>query len=79
MCETVRPEFPFSPPGTILRAGVEYEAVSNKHGAISGICENGERLGVKPGEFAFVSAPSWIVQLWVNMYPECVAGAIVED
>ena len=48
---------------TVLIAGKTYPAVSNRHGAISGICDNGERLGVKPGEFEFVNAPEWILKI----------------
>jgi len=51
-------------PGTILRKGEEYQATSNKYGAISGICSNGESLGVKPGEFEFISAPKWVLDIW---------------
>ena len=55
MLETVRPEFVFLlagiPQDTILVYGEVYEAVQNKHGAVCGICRNGQRLGVKPGEF----------------------------
>lgn len=61
----VRPDIPFlAKPGTILRAGEVYEATANKHGAISGICGNGEPLGVKPGEFEFVEAPKWVLNIW---------------
>lgn len=56
-------------PGTILKKGIEYDAKANKHGAISGICENGEALGVKPGEFVFVSAPDWIAEIWGKVWP----------
>lgn len=70
MTRNVRPDFLFGivgllgeKPGTILRAGVEYQAMSNKNGAISGICENGECLGVKPGEFEFVDAPEWVLKI----------------
>lgn len=64
----VRPDLIFlAKPGTILRAGMQYEAVSNKNGAISGICENGEALGVKPGEFEFVEAPQWVLNIWNQM------------
>lgn len=38
-------------PGTILRGGEIYPAWTNSHGAVCGICANGERLGVKPDEF----------------------------
>lgn len=31
-----------------------YEAIANKNGAVSSICENGVRLGVKPDEFDFL-------------------------
>ena len=65
MLTTVRPDILFlAEPGSVLREGKEYEAVSNKHGAISGICENGRILGVKPGEFEFVEAPEWVLKLW---------------
>jgi hypothetical protein len=42
---------------------MEYQAISNKNGAISGLCENGEYLGVKPGEFEFVEAPEWVLKI----------------
>ena len=55
MLETVRPEFPFLltgvPVDTVLICGEVYEATRNKYGAVCGICENGQKLGVKPGEF----------------------------
>lgn len=38
-------------PGTILRRDQVYAAWTNSHGAVCGICENGELLGVKPDEF----------------------------
>ena len=38
-------------PGTILRGGEVYPAWTNSHGAVCGICANGERLGVRPDEF----------------------------
>lgn len=44
--------------GTILCSGMEYDAVANPLGEISGICNNGERLGVKPDEFEFLRAPA---------------------
>lgn len=56
--ETVRPDFPFFltgvPVDTILICGEVYEATKNKYGAVCGICANGQRLGVKPGEFEIV-------------------------
>jgi hypothetical protein len=69
MTENVPPDFLFgkiggAKPGTILRAGEEYDAISNRNGAISGKCENGETLGVKPGEFEFIEAPEWVLKIW---------------
>lgn len=64
MLENVILELPFlSKPGTFLCAEVEYEARANKNGAISALCDNGEWLGVKPGEFEFVKAPEWVVRI----------------
>ena len=64
MLTTVIPDFPFlTCPGTILIVGREYDAASNRNGAILGICKNGEKLGVKPGEFEFISAPKWILKI----------------
>lgn len=70
MKKTVRPDFPLGiigllgeKPGTILRAGMEYQAMTNKNSAISGLCDNGEYLGVKPGEFEFVEAPEWVLKI----------------
>lgn len=61
----VRPEILFlAKPGTILRYDEEYPAKANKNGAISGLCQNGEYMGVKPGEFEFVAAPGWILDIW---------------
>lgn len=55
MLENVSPDFLFlARPGTILLAGKTYEAAVNKNGAVMAIFENGETLGVKPGEFEIV-------------------------
>ena len=74
MIKNVRPDFPFGvvsgKPGTILRSGMEYSAISNPHGAICGICENGEHLGVKPGEFEFIDAPEWILKIHNGIKPD---------
>lgn len=65
MLQNVRPELIFlAKPGTILRAGEEYPAKSNKNGAISGLCQNGEYMGIKPGEFEFTAAPQWVLEIW---------------
>ena len=62
MLETVRPELVFLlhgvPQDTVLVYGEVYEATQNKYGAVCGICKNGERLGVKPGEFEIVEEPT---------------------
>lgn len=66
MLKHVRPDFFFLPqiePGTELFKDVEYEATTNRNGAISGICQNGQLLGVKPGEFEFVEAPQWVLDI----------------
>lgn len=58
MLETVRPDFPFLLTGvqldTVLVYGEVYGATKNKYGAVCGICKNGQKLGVKPGEFEIV-------------------------
>ena len=41
-------------PDTILKNGQTYDAVTNSHGAVSGVCANGFILGVKPDEFEVV-------------------------
>ena len=79
MTQTVKPELPFlATQDTFLCAGLEYEATANQHGAISGVCENGVKMGVRPGEFLFVSAPSWIIDIWLMAYPEACKGVVVE-
>ena len=79
MLITVRPDFPFAPPGTILRVDEIYEATSNKNGAICGVCANGERLGVKPCEFEFESCPQWVYDKWKDQWPYSVEHATIEQ
>lgn len=83
MLMTVRPDFPLNivcaKPGTILRVNELYEATSNKNGAITAICENGERLGVKPCEFEFVTLPQWVYDKWATVWPYSVEHAMIED
>jgi hypothetical protein len=55
-----------SKPGTVLKEGDEVEAETNPCGAISGLCKNGEWLGLYPGEFEFISAPDWVLKIWVK-------------
>lgn len=58
MKETVRACFPLDTDGkTILIKGFEYDAKANALGAVSGLCDNGEWMGVKPDEFEFVGFP----------------------
>ncbi|WP_147273126.1 hypothetical protein [Anaerobacterium chartisolvens] len=65
MKQNVRPELIiFAKPGTVLKAGMIYQAISNRRGAISGLCDNGEYPGVRPGEFEFVEAPEWVLKIW---------------
>lgn len=63
MLNTVRPDFYLGKPGTVAKRGRIYAACSNKNGAISAVCDNGESLGVKPGEFEFIEAPEWILEI----------------
>ena len=82
MLENVRPDFPCcitAAPGTILRRDMTYEATSNKLGAICGVCENGESLGVKPGEFVFTEVPQWVYDIWANECPYSVEHATIEQ
>ena len=41
-------------PGTMLELDQVYDCWVNIHGAVAGWCDNGEKLGVKPGEFDVV-------------------------
>lgn len=66
LAETVRGSYFISPPGTVLKEDRIISAVSNQNGAISGICDNGELLGLYPGEFEFIEAPEWILRIWVR-------------
>ena len=65
MRQTVSAGFPFNilKPGSILAVGHEYEAVANQYGAVSGLCDNGELLGVKPEEFECVDGTlgPWVI------------------
>lgn len=81
MLKTVRPDFmPFpSTPGTVLRVNEKYNATANKNGAVSGICLNGERLRVKPGEFKFVSLPKRLYDIWAPKYPHSVEHAEITE
>lgn len=51
MACTVRPDVPFAKPDTIALVNHIYECWVNSYGAVSAICTNGERLGLKPYEF----------------------------
>lgn len=60
MLKTVRPAFHtiYCPirPGTVLYAGRIYQATTAESGCFCGICDNGELLGVQPGEYEVVDA-----------------------
>lgn len=77
MRDTVRTEIAlFAQSGTVLWFDYTYKAKANRNGAVSGQCENGEWLGVKPGEFVFVGeVPAWLFELWHDKYPESTAYA----
>lgn len=58
MLMTVRPDFAFILPpekrDMILIQGRTYDATTNSHGAVCGVCGCGNVLGVKPDEFEVV-------------------------
>ena len=55
MACTVHPDFAFlAPPGTVAIRNQIYECWVNSYGAVSAICANGQRLGLKPAEFDVV-------------------------
>jgi hypothetical protein len=57
MAKTLYPDLPWMPgikPGTMLELNMVYDCWVNSHGAVAGWCDNGEKLGVKPGEFDVV-------------------------
>lgn len=65
-----------SPPGTVLKEGDEVEGQSNPHGAISGLCKNGEWLGLYPNEFEFISAPTWVLEIWAEQSTSASESAL---
>ncbi len=75
MLETVRPCFPG---GTILKSGMEYEAGANKHGAVYAITATGS-VGMKPGEFEFLTAPAWVLDIWKEKYPDMCSNCKIEE
>lgn len=55
MAKTVRPDIPISESlGIAAKRQKEYEVWVNSHGAVSAICENGKRLGLRPYEFEVI-------------------------
>lgn len=42
----------------------EYPAGCNKHGAVYVQLPEGKTLGVKQGEFEFIKAPAWLLEIW---------------
>lgn len=52
MAKTVTADTPFlAKPEAVGHTGREYFAWVNSHGAVAIVCDNGEKLGVKPYEF----------------------------
>lgn len=73
MLRTVRPDIPFmAPPGTVLRAGKIYPATANRLGAVCGICDNLQPLGVRPEDFEFIEAPEWVLARWAEICPAVI-------
>lgn len=71
MLKTLRPNSFFfiatgTPVDTVLIEGHEYAATANSNAAVAGICDNGQTIGVRPGEFEFVEAPEWVLRIWRN-------------
>ena len=80
MLETVLPDLLFlAKPGTILQSGNEYEARAIKNGAISGLCPNGEYLGVRPGEFLFMRVLAWVQVIWAEVNTQALVGTKIEN
>ena len=79
MLQTVRGLGFISPPGTIARDGVIYDAYSNPYGAISAILPNGEKLGLKPGEFEFTEAPEWVLRIWAKHDSKNIKCVLIKD
>ena len=46
--------------------------LAKPNAAISGICANGAALGVKPGEFVFLDAPAWVLDVWTSVWPSAL-------
>lgn len=63
----------------VVFEGEEYEATANKHGAICAIDRKGQGVGVKPGEFEFLSAPTWVLDIWKKKHPEMCSNCKIEE
>lgn len=62
LAATVLPDLPFVPIGTVAEKDEEYFCWVNSYGAVSAILPNGEKLGLRPGEFDVVewhNLPQW--------------------
>ena len=80
MIKDVRSEIPIlSASRTVLKFGKTYDATANKHGAVCGRCDNGELIGVRPGEFEFVELPKWLYDKWVSAFPLSVQFATIKE
>lgn len=63
----------------VLFEGEEYEATANKHGAIFTNDRKAHGVGVKPGEFEFLSAPAWVLDIWKEKYPTMCSKCKIEE
>ena len=55
----------------MLCKGTTYDAIANPHGAITALSSrdgNVVPIGVKPGEFVFISAPKKVFDIWFPGY-----------
>ena len=80
MIKEVRSDIPvFSTSRNVLEFGKTYGATANKHGAVCGRCDNGELIGVRPGEFKFVELPKWLYDKWAPVFPWSVQLATIKE
>lgn len=80
MIKDVRSDIPIlSNYRTVLKSGKTYDATANKHGAVCGRCDNGELIGVRPGEFEFVELPKWLYDKWAPAFPWSVKFATIKE
>ena len=79
MLENVYPWYPVPLTEPVLERGKEYQAEANWRGAIFAVTMTGKKLGVKPREFEFLSAPAWVLDIWKKKYPEMCSNCKIEE